>query len=463
MSRRGGAVRGSVRATTGILIVGAAAAAAFLLGSTPLPAVVREPVAVTVDARTGSERTLVCAGSFVELGADPARPSVAVPVGGADVVVAGATGEAFELQRGEPGGTAPRVIRVAAGEPAAASQTQAIRTATLRGLVASSCAEPVNEQWLVGGATRLGETATVSLGNPSAVPATVRLSLYDESGPLDAGETAGVLVPAGAERVVPLNGYAPERERLAVRVMSTGAAVTATLGLGQTSEITPVAVDTVTRQLSPALELVVPGVASVSDHSHGPGDADHDDGIPVLVRLLAPGSQAGTATVRALGPDGTVAELGSLALAPGTVAELTVDGWPDGAEAVSISADVPVVGGVLGSAVSGAARDSAWFAPAPLLPAGQPVAAVTAGGGRLVLVNPGTAPVSVRIEPGGDGAVELTVGAGAAVATQAPAASRITSSGPLAAGVRLSTGGDLAGYPVLPVTERVGAITVYPR
>lgn len=454
-------LRGSARATTGVVILGVAAAAAVGLGTVALPAVERPPVAQTVDTLQGAERDVACAGAFAVLGADPARPSVALPTGEVTVTASGTAQAQTELAREEPGGSLPQVLSVPAGETFAAAQTQFVGTDTLRGLTASACAEPANEQWLVGGTTTLGVSTTVSLGNPSDVPATVQLSVYDENGMVDAQQTSGVLVPAGSDRIVSLNGYAPGREQLAVRVVSAGAAVTATLGVAHVTELTPFAVDTVSRQLAPSTTLVVPGVVNRSDHQHGPGDAGELDPYPVLIRVLAPGGESGTATVRALLPDGTSEDLGNIEYAGGAVAQLPIAHWPEEANAAMITSPDPLVGGVMGSVDTGTEHDYAWFAPAPLLAADAAAAVVP--GGELVLVNPGTDVAQVLIS-GGPGADErLTVPAGAAVVADAPAAARIASSAPIAAGVRMLSGSNLASYPVLELTTRASSITVYTR
>ena len=463
-------LRGGLRAVTGVLIVGVAATVAVMVGAAPLPSVTREPVALRVDTKQGGERTLVCAGSFAELGADSRHPGDAVPSGTVGTVVSGAQPERGELERERSGGSAPEVLRVAAGSGFAAAQTQAVQTETLRGLTAQSCAEPVNEQWLVGGTTMVGSSTTVNLGNPSEKPATVQLTVFDENGRVDSAQTSGVLVPAGSERVVSMNGYAPSRERIAVRVVSTGAAVTASLGVAQVTGLQSFSVDTVTRQLAADTTLVVPGVTNLGDGAHSHGETGDADEFQVVVRALSTTGRSGTATVRAVLGDGTSTDLGTLDLAGAKVGELTVKQWPEKANAVVIDADVPIVGGVLGQAAGTGQHDTAWFTPAPRLPADTEIAAAVVDRGQLVLTNPGTEDATVRLgasaafaEGSATPPQEYRVPAGAAIAVSTPGDSVILSSAPIYAGVRIALGGDIAGYPVLAEQERVTAITVYPR
>lgn len=457
------ALRGGARAITGVLIIGVAATTAVLVGAADLPEVVRGPVSVPAETRQVGDRNFVCSGAFAELGANPSRPGDAVPEGATSLLVAGKSESRTELRVETEGGTAPEVVRAPAGEPFAAAQTQRVRTSNLEGLTALSCAQPVNQQWLVGGTTTVGATATINLGNPGEKPATVELTVFDEDGQVDAAQTSGVLVPAGSERIVSLNGYAPDRERLAVRVTSTGATVTASMEVGQVDGLQSFSVDTVTRQLEPAQRLVVPGVASLAEDEHGPGDVGHAHGSPIAVRALSANGAPGTVTARAMMGDGTSLELGTFELSGTAVGELTVNEWPEKANAVVLDADVPIVGGVMGAALGERIADGAWFSPAPELPADAEVAAAVAPGGRLILANPGDSEARVTVSGSGEATQRYRVPAGAAVAVQAGADSRILSDAPIHAGVSMVAGGALAGYPVLAEIDRSGSLTVFPR
>ncbi len=339
-------LRGGARAVTGVLIIGVSVGAAAVLGSDiiPIPTIEREVVAVTADTSQNATFSLVCTGAFGELGADPSRPTASIPGGTSSVLITGTPLEERALEREQPDGSAPIVVEGSANDTLAAAELQQVQNNTLRGLSASSCAEPVHEQWLVGGATTLGISSTLVIGNPSAVPATVLVAVYDENGPIDSASTAGVLVPAGAQRIVSLNGYAPARESLAVRIESTGAAVTAALGVSQTVDINSFAVDTATRQLAPQNVLVIPGVSNFSSDEHvSDGAAPDADDFPVVVRVLAP-SDDGSASVRAMTPDGKSYDLGRIDFAAGVVTDFEVAAWPGDAQAVLVDANVPIVG-----------------------------------------------------------------------------------------------------------------------
>lgn len=466
MTDRSRLLRGGARAATGLLVVAAAAAGVVLVGNVPLPAVAREPLALTVDTTQDTSRTLTCAGSFSELGADPERPGVAIPVGEAGLATSGSPSDSATLGRGEGAGL-PRVVSAPMSEPLAGAQFQAIDSETLRGAAASSCAEPNNEQWLIGGASSLGFATTLSLGNPGTVPATVSITVYDENGAVDALQTAGVIVAPGTQQTVSLNGYAPDRERLAVRVESTGAPVTAHLGVAQSSGITPFGISGVTPQTDPATSLVIPAIENADGDGRGPNDSGEGDAFPVIVRALAPGEAGGSATVRALDENGKSTDVGQIELAPNAVGELSVTTLPAGANALVIDADVPIIAGAVGSADDADTRehDFEWFTPAPVIAADTEVAAAVVSGGRMIVVNPSdtAAEVTISRADGKGKDTSATIGPGAAVALTAPAGALITSSEPVYAGVRYVTDTAIAGYPILAPDPRDGTLTVYPR
>ena len=457
---------GGARAITGVVIIGIAVVVSLALGSglLPAPAVERGVVAVQVDIGQSSQTQVVCPGSFAELGVDPTQPTMSVPSGDTTTVVAGDPQNLAELNREIAGGTPPFEVAGRAGQPLAAAELQKVATPNLQGLVATACAAPAHEQWLVGGSTGLGVSTTLVLGNPFEVPATVVVTVFDQDGQLDQQKIAGVLVPAGSQRIVSINGYAPARDRFAVRVSSTGAAVTASLGVSHTVDIRSYAVDTVSRQLAPSTTQVFPGVQNVLAHDHGPtAEVQEVDEFPMVVRVLAPGGERGSAQIQAMMPDGTQETLGTVEFANLGVVDFAVPHWPEEAQGVVVTASAPIVAGIFGTADQAPEHDYAWFAPAPLLPADTNTAVALVPGGQLVLANPSSAEAEVTFDTG----VRVTVPAGAAVVAPAEAvpngSAELRSSAPITAGVRVVSGARIAGYPVLPAAEAATALTVYPR
>src|SRR5690606_31380556 len=142
----------------------------------------------------------------------------------------------------------------------------------------------------------------LTIGNASEVPATVAITVFDENGEVAGFQTAGVIVSPNSQQVVSLNGYAPDRERLAVRVTSTGAPVTAVLGVAAVDGLNPVGAASVTRQLRAETHVVIPGIANFDDHQHdeAPGHGDEVDRFPVLVHALSTSDRDAAAQVVAI-------------------------------------------------------------------------------------------------------------------------------------------------------------------
>lgn len=452
-----------IRATVGALVLAAAGAAVVGVSLIDVPTVSRQPLALTEDTTHNTARSLVCDGGFAELGADPAQPNVALPAGAPEIAYAGAESDRRTLERavGDPG--QPQVFTASGDQATAAAQLQRVSTQTLQGAVASACAEPLNEQWLIGGATNLGVTTTLTIGNPGLVPATAQVTVYDEAGEVDAVQTAGVIVAPGTQHTVSLNGYAPDRERLAVRVTSTGAPVTAALSVGHKVGLESFGVSTVDRQATPATELVIPGVANTAADPDVPSDAGEGDPYPVTVRAFAPGGETGTASVRALDAKGHQTQLGEIELQKGAVGELLVNTWPAGAAAIEVTSTVPVVAAALGSAETDTRHDYEWFTPAPRIIQGEQIAVPVVSGGKVFVVHPGegTVEVTVTNAKGKESVTKLS--AGQAKAVSVPAGATLSASGDVYAGVRYLSGANIASYPVLPPSKRDGTLTVYTR
>lgn len=469
MTKRKTLITTGTRAITGVVITAAAAVGALLLGTIPFPNATSEPRAVQVDTTQAGARELVCAGAFGELGADPSRPDVAVPVGSPSLTVSG-NGELSELGLSEADATSVAGATVITGtmrEPLAAAQVQKLSSATLAGTVASSCVEPVNEQWLLGGESMLGYSTTLSLGNPGEVAATVHISVFDENGQIDDRQTSGVIVAPNSQQVISLNGYAPDSERFAVRITSTGAPVGASLGIAQVDGINAVGVATVTQQVRAATVSVIPGVANDISGNHEPLPSDDGpvDPFPLRVQAITPGTASGTAHVYAIDAAGTRTDLGTIEVVPGTLGELEVKSWPQSATAVVVESDVPVYTAAGGATNDDTVYDFDWFTPAPAVAADTELRAAVVSGGILFIANTGSAPANVTVSASDADAEPQTleVAAGSSVAVDVTGAVTIESSAPVSAGVRILGGGAIAGYPVIPSSEPASELTVYTR
>ncbi|MBP1327076.1 hypothetical protein JOF28_002308 [Leucobacter exalbidus] len=452
-----------MRATVGALVIAAATAAVVLVGSVEVPSAVREPLSLVADTTQNTARTLVCSGSFGELGADPEQAEVAVPTGPPVLASAGAKTENSSLERATGGEGLPEVLRAGNTESIAAAQLQHVTTENLSGAVASACAEPLNEQWLIGGGTDAGVSTTLDLGNPGSVPASVQITVFDDEGEVDAVQTAGVIVLPGTQQTISLNGYAPDRAHIAVRVTSSGAPVTASMGVAQRVGLSSFGVSSVDRQAEPNTQLVIAGINNAADHGHEATDAGEGDPYPVMVRAFAPGGEATTVRLRALDAKGHATDLGEMNLAENAVGNFNVTTWPEGSAALVVTADVPVIAAALGSAETVKKHDYEWFVPSPVIAAGEVVDVPVVPNGTLVLVHPGEGKAEVTITPVKGKPRKLTLSPGATQSLEVANGSTITATADIFAGVRYEEGASIASYPVLPPSQRDGTLTVFTR
>lgn len=459
-----------LRAGAGLVITGAAVAGVMLLGNVTVPVLKNEPASAIVDTTQLSSRTLVCSGSLQELGADPAAPGDSVPRGTASVTASGPAPEARPLERARPGdsGSQPTVFESDDEERdlIALAQSQQTSTGAFGGLSAVACAEPASEQWLVGGNTSVGSASTVTVSNPGAVTATVTLGVFAVDGEVPSRASAGLVLPAGSQQTVSLNGYAPDQAALAVRVLSRGAAVTAVLQEARVTGLKSAGLDTVNAQIAPAEELIIPGLRSPRGDGVAAVDGHGHNTTPVTVRVLVPGEEAGEIVVTGLRADGGSAEVATVTGEPGKVQDLVLEDLTEDFLAVRISAAVPVLGAALTVAPSKTGQDFAWQVPATPITGAAGLAVAAGPAPQLSLVAAGDEPATVTLTPwaGGD-PIEITVPAGGALRQDigAGATYRVETDAPVSASV--TYGGDalVSGYPVNPAYVQERELRVFPR
>jgi hypothetical protein len=262
----------------------------------------------------------------------------------------------------------------------------------LRGLAAGTCTAPAISQWIVGGSTEVGSSATLVVQNPSERAATVTLTVHGPSGQVALGSNGSFVLGPGESRATRLEAAAPDQRRLAVHVASSGARVTAHLQAQAIDGLVPQGVDLLTPGAGPRRSVTVPGIVS--------GGQEVDDPHAPQLRMLVPGEEPTTARVSVYGPDGRVYLRGGeeVDLEPGAVTDLPIGGLPEGSYTVVVDADRPLVAAAVSAregapaadaVVSGSPYDVAWVAGAVVpeaaasaqagLPAGaRPVLALTA-------------------------------------------------------------------------------------
>lgn len=458
-------------ATTGArVLAGTVVAAAFVVGvvtaiAVPWPTLAREPVTIVATPAPDAS-VIACAGSLLALGRDAAAADQ-VSVAADQRLTSGVRADApppveTQLQTTVPGS----VASVFAAEPQNRTRTDVAATGSatvsapdLAGYAASPCHPPLMESWLVGGATTTGSSDIVVLSNPGEVPATVQLTVYGASGPVDS-PGGQVIVDAGMQEVVPLAGLALGEESPVIRVSATGAPVTAVLQSSLTRTLLPGGVDQVVAIEAPQTRLLIPGVTVARI------DGPQIEAATVL-RLLSPSADASASvTIAPTGVAPSADEPIVVELQAGLPLDLELGGISPREYTVTVDADAPVVGAVWQTTGFGEGADFAWYTPAPALAVPSLFATPVGPSPSLTVANPtgDVAEVTVDAVDGSSSTtVSIEAGRSARFSLRAGTVYAIDTGGALVhAGVSLAGPGALAGYPVWSADTAAAPIVVYP-
>ncbi|UER53790.1 hypothetical protein HJG43_03570 [Kineosporiaceae bacterium SCSIO 59966] len=385
------------RVLTGVAVLALTGGVVATAGALPDPAP-QEPVA--------PQRVALPAGDAVRVCPPAPRLLQTADAPGTDEALAARAATTATLRALAPGSQLDRagaVLRAAppagepAGEPAvlAATATALTPEGDLRGLAVADCPAPVEDGWAVAGTVAAGWANRLVLTNPGATPVVVDVTVLTGAGAVAPQPVQGLALAPGESTEILLDALVPDAGPLAVRVEAAGGRVAAAVLQSRLDGLLPQGVATVGATADPAEHLVVPG-AVVRGGSPAP-----------RLRVAVPGEEDAVVRWALLGPDGPVSADGAAAatVPAGTVAEVPLDGLPDGDYTVVLDADVPVLAGVrsrLGA--SGRPADIGWAAATQPLGDGALVALPGGPDGpdgdvetRLLLAAPdGAADVTVR-------------------------------------------------------------------
>jgi len=485
-------VAGTVGIVASVVVIGA-------VGLLPLPShrIAVPTVTVTPDP---ADQVRVCPGALLRLGDESGQnantasslgtPSVTGRGIGADL-----TRQPISLSDADTGGGASApdqlTIPATAGSTLAGAQSQVADAPDYTGFAAASCAEPSGSIWLVGGSTAVGRSTLLTLTNPSPVDATVALTILSSNGPVNAPGMSGIVVKAGAQRVIPLAGYAPDVASPVVHVVSRGGQVVATLQQSIVRGLDAGGIDLVGAAGDPAKHLVIPGVRvfGALGVNKTLGLSDWDD-VAAAVRVAVPGSRTARVQVSLVPQDAKLDGLTfEMDVSSGQVSEVGLDSAaqtdsgavaiPDGMYSVVIDADQPVVAGVRVSTAedptAGAAAtvsdttappsDFAWFGPSPVLSGDTPAAIASGPAPMLSVMNPSTASVTLTLDAQGGGtSLSLTIAAGGSgsIAVEPGTVYLLKNAKGLLAAVSYAGNAQLAHYAVTSAGPVSGPIVVRP-
>jgi hypothetical protein len=467
----------SVRGIVGI--IGIAVAGASIIAATwlPLPSFTAGvPSSTVTPVPTDQQR--VCPGPLLELAADSSNATGASAFGSVSTVKDSSSGsvKSKELKAVDDtkadsyGGPTLLSLAAQAGETTppmlAGAQSQVAAEDDLAGLAASGCGEATRSSWLVAGSNDLGQTSLLLLSNPSAVQASVDVTLYGETGQVEAPGAQGILVDAGAQRVVALSGLAPNVKAPVVHVQSRGGSILASLQQSVVRGLAPGGVEMASATAPPAKHQVVPGMTVAGTAAAAGGTEGYADTAPAL-RVLVPGDKPATVRVGIVGEKGTVGggSSASATLQPKTVQEIPLDKLVDGSFTLTVDSDQPVVVAARTSVSDAKAADFAWFA-APRALRGDTLVPVAKGAGAVIhLANTSSKDASVTVGKGSAAGKSVSVPANTAVGVPIDEAGAYTVTGAqgMFASVSYAGKGLSSSFPIEPPGALASPITVFPR
>jgi hypothetical protein len=437
----------------GLLVLGAGGWAAAVVPS-PLDAGIA-PLHTAVQP-DGVHRHLVCAGAIAGHSASSAE---IIPVGHASfTTMAGNRIDGMTLAGANNGS----IIAQNSGKvPAAATESVAAHDAQLVGYLASECGDAVNDQWLVGGSTETGRESTLVLSNGTDVDARVDLEIWGENGSVDAPGSKGIVVPAHSQRAYSVAGFIPNEPSPALHVISTGAAIWATLQVSVVRGLVPGGLDRIGSVNEPDTTLAFPEVQLPTDESIGEvlADPDYAD-VEGAIRLLNPGVVDAAATITLIPSDGGKAQSVTATVNAGVVTDIGLSDFAPGDWSIVVTSDQPLVGAIrtgFHDPASGV-TDIAWESAAPIHRGSMSLAVPS--GASLGIVNSGSKPVDVSIV-NSDLGTKVTIPAGGSIMKPVePGAVLLDSNGPIAANIAITTTLGIATVRALPEPHDAGAVSV---
>jgi hypothetical protein len=276
----------------------------------------------------------------------------------------------------------------------------------------------------------------------------------------------GILVPAGAQKVVPLAGLAPSATAPVVHVTTTGGQVVASLQQSFEQGIQPRGAELAGATGAPDRVQTISGVTIASLAAVTAAQSAESVGVDFpAVRILVPGDHDAKITIGAVGEAGTNAGNSyAQTVKAGNVAEIPLDNLKDGSFTVTIRSDVPVVAAVRTSVIGTKTRDFSWFVSSPPIGGSQLVAVPPGPKPVLHFANAGDADKKVMVQPSTGKATPLTVPAEGGANLAVPSG-RYTLTGADGLTVSVSVGGDgqASSFAVLPAGPLAAPIEVYPH
>ncbi|RKR73261.1 DUF5719 family protein [Frondihabitans australicus] len=469
-------LQASVRSLVGVVALAVGAGVIVAATVLPLPSLSETPAGRTVTP-VALDQQRACPGSLLQLAGDSGASATTVTaVGSANTVTGagdGATPTSATLAGADGASSSPLSVTAKASgttvPQVAASQSESVAGADLRGFAAAPCAEPTSSTWLVGGSTDTGRTTLIVLVNPSDVNSTVDLTVAGENGKVDGPGLQGIVVAPRSQKVVPLSGFSTGLASPVVHVTSRGGQITATLQVGVVRTLEPGGADIVSASAAPAKEVVVPGIV-IRDGSavqQKAGDDGYAD-LKSVLRAYVPGTKNAQISVQLSTADGTGSTFTDT-IEAGQVSDVSLDGLADGVYTATVKSSQPVVAGARTSSIaSDGGIDLAWVGSAPAIHGSTLFTVAPGGVTKVALANPTGNAITATLQAvdsrGRASSRTITIGSGASKLATVSSGDTLTltHADGLRAALTYSAAGQLAGYAIVSPQAVSTPVTVYP-
>lgn len=317
---------------------------------------------------------VVCPGSIVEVGGEDGTALDLVERVG-EAIVSGYSSEDISYPA-LISDSLPLAVEgsVQSTELLSAIQAQAVSRQRVNGLAAAFCEQPVTVGWFISGASGVGNESVLIAANWNDVDTQINVELHTPGGIVSERYS----LAAGQERLISLAPVAALASLYAIRVESTGPAVSLALQNRWSRGLTPLGIElTATTQMPATLHWIQP-VTILAEGYQNP-----------TLRLFAPGLAAET-VVTAFGQEGP--ELLRTVVPEAGLVELELELNP-GSYLLKVESDHEVLAGVRNPALD--PLDYAWVYPQQLFTSlTLPVAGYST---TLRLANPGALAISLTL------------------------------------------------------------------
>lgn len=260
-----------------------------------------------------------------------------IVIGGGNAAIQGSDLGAGEPRTAFEVGAFPGELTVGPGDGpvlAAATTQRYQEFGELAGLAMTPCISPASTQYLVGGSTAASSSAQLVLTNVTGSPATVQVTVHTSTGTAEPSVVSSTAVDAYSSETL-LMETGVRDPRLAIEVTSNGGRIAAHLLTHEVDGITGTGLESVTAGAEPDTTVIVPG----ADLSGENGSVD--------LRIANPGDERAIISISAITSGGIEDVPGGqdVAIAPGTVLDLSMNGLTGDWSALMVESDLPVLAG----------------------------------------------------------------------------------------------------------------------